>query len=800
MTDSAPLGARATGYLDVIRAYRERCRVLADDLAFMKDGGNIYYACDFRELFTFAYGKYGTTPQLSNASADERAQTRAHYRLGLTHLINSVATPLYLLRPYADELIGHLRSLDRTRAHFTRAYEEARIAQDQIAREFRDFDLRNALSAGEPASEVGGDSDVATEEERAVINFIRLRFSSLCTSLDKLSSAQAGVDAQAKLNSLWTSRKLALWDVPGRGALAEAERVIEQECPTVLQAFPSGVRTMFRAAKYRDAEALLYVREANRYFETERINARLVLISTDNSLRQAAHELGKDKDFAWPAVRRHVRSAQSLFIDLLTQHSEHLPDRIARLEEISSVLDRFATSINHTLAAAPHDGAEHERQEQCLASVWLQLQNQQNLWLSMACTRVPWLADRLKLADEDVGVLWAGHQTERQILTALAHFIFDARFRQLAEVSTDATYTNILSARLKLAFLSVMDEAARERVVSVIAPDRNAVSEVEFLLRRSDKYGFLYSINLLDPEYATLLRWMREVRVGNALQSSAGLIRDALQRSISHALFTRNDPEAFLLMSAVLWTVGQHTQAIACANQALRLTDAASNRTAEVNYLLAMMHRQIAQTHQDGLAASHLELAQSAIDTALRADPTHGKDPRLLLESALIQLELEDESDAVGRADRSERGMSPLDSLLEAYANVGSDTYLRFRVLNNLVYFASIRNVDLSQFDPFVHELLGLVGEQSSSARREHLLWPTIRHTLLIHRIRRAVSAGDDEAIWRALESLEGLTRNADLDGRLAKLILRQSASIRSWMESTDRYESSIISVLRGSA
>lgn len=768
------------------------------DLDFCAQGGKLVYVVDFSEIYSFLHEDLDPTDQVDLAigPADE-LDGRVLKRLALSHLFRTFSTGLTLLEPHAAELWNYLQGVEATARRAEDLAAAARAWIEQLSAEDRAILER----LDQP-----GALDEA--EHRALVTLMRDEASGLCDQVSELTGWMTADTAIGELRALVRTHRLAhrvdgLLQAQGVDprqlrppALAEERRAFN--------AFPEAARSRRRTQKMADARGLIQLRDANRLLAPKKV--RVMLITRDASLREAAGKLARDAGFGWSTAPDHLRSLDEVLIDLLLRGAQDREQRTDWLQQLEALFSEMDSSLQALVKRRPEG---QEAQDRYLRLARRRLRTIQRLWrehkqlrLSLAMPHTAWLSKDFTQpwgVEPDPGddpTIPPGDDGAVPQLRQLVRFVAGEDFQDRARANLRELRLDLVSQSLQLIFLGSLSQQRLQALMGVFAAGWTAEDRDDRTLLRSTRYTLVCSVEFISADYrrlvAELSGWERDEKA--RYERLERVFFELVQRAAGR----EQAGEGFLFMAFVMALLGRWDHARDLAWTALDHSGGALG--AEAHYVLAVVTRRIATTRPEE-SLERLVEAYDQVSQAIEARYRRNgqQDPRYLLEAGTIVLQWRQIASGLGGVASNRKRASgarfhpgflaeseAVRMLHDALNLVQDDLRLEIDIRNNLAYAAATRRPpDLAAAASEVariQEIFDAVATMDVPPMPPQP-WPAVLDTLLLVGALQAREARDATALAACLQRWEGLHADPNLLPADRKGIARNIEMARSWLQ-----------------
>jgi hypothetical protein len=610
-----------------ISRLRNQISLVRRDLDARKAGVRTIYATDYSELHVFLFrtvnrlavevGFYPTRPDLA----------RHQLSLALAYLFQSSSHggPVYLLPPHAFELAATLRAAGE---RFARAPDLRREAEQFIA-SMRDED-RELLQS------LNGTKTLSLVQLRDLATLVRHRFGEICRRASEHVSATAALErlrGLARADRLSSNSEQILTEA-GVDAI-EPRSISSDETLEVLRAIVPSGEVGSRYSKLLDAEALLWLREYNRRLPR---NMRVVLVTGDRGVHEAAHTLRTRAEFDWPTVDEHVRSAEALLLDLTLQGTADVESKIAWTEETIGVLQDIEEQVQRDVPGGGGSGEFADIRLALFERAGVIWEEHLNVRLSRAAVHEEWLRDGFNVVRGRVSVKSGQELTTGgsavTMLQDLWRFVWSEEYQMKAAEHDAESLRDLVSQAMRILIVRVVGATDNKETEAVFAERLSTRALADVL--REDAETRLCALRFDGEVYGNRMRRILAAR-GNRKELVGALRNSLLEAGGAAGL---GDPEArlfiaFLMSMFDLWKPAYNLALESTAHPGLK-------RPSEGLYFAAIAAHQLAvertPTDLDWLVVA-FDLIERAIAARAEEQGTDGRDARFLNERAWIVLQ-----------------------------------------------------------------------------------------------------------------------------------------------------------------
>lgn len=737
-------------------------------------GWRTYYLADFSELHSYLhFDRDFAAHEGRYASAEDREVARTELRLAISHLFLSCGERTYLMEPHARELWNHFVFLAVDPHRVRELNERARKALSSLDQQEQTA-LRSLMAQHE----------LSREDRHRLTQLVEGSFAKLCADMTDISVALETLGSATR-NLRTIEQRVTLSIRP----ICIAHHVSPEEALNVGAAELELVFARFSGrgpfASYRDAHAILILRNLNRILEPRR--ARAILVTRDSLIWATMQSLAEDSRFGWPSAIDYLRQPEFMFLHLLASATS-ANDSLAWITEAGETVRHLKT-----LAASLQATKRHGARKTFAKNARLLFANAKSHWsrhvnvrLAHGADSIEWLKfpceepedssapQRARLADSTGDVL--------EQLLALSRFVVSESNREQMLIDGGIVWSSFLSEGLWARFLELLSDTDAAEVRDLICERYDTEGDAPKIVLRTASPGMISSLQFQSEWYATAFAGLMRAneKRGQHRADAKTLILKAGARILGDQPTDRPEPEGLLFIGLVLTTLGRWALADRCTARALELPGDINRH--EAAYTRAVCNRMMALVgrgrydHYLTIAFEHVQ--QARLQRARERQLEVRENPRYLKELAIVimlywarnvpanqtssaatvprmHLTLDETSLPMAKA--------AIDAALEL---VIDDVRLQAELLNATVYFQSLPSIlDIANARVQLHALEELLSTRSAvdDPTIPKLEDPAYRFTkeFLAASERRAL--GDDEGFQMAIERLQELSRLSEL-------------------------------------
>ena len=764
------------------RAEIERLKELLDglrrDLEYANDGGEVFYAVDFREIHSYLHFDPQRAVDILTAFGPQPAEVvGAQHSVVLKHLFNHLAPTLYLLPSYQQELTAYARA----RRSLGLADQDERARLDELSA--RAHEILNGLPDEEREllrAASGGDS-LSHEQRKRLVNFLGQDFLVLSASISDLFDLHK--DAR-RLKKLIESGKLSynLASILGGGILRAPSDDEEME---VFNAFPGGPVKRNPFAKLLDARAMITLRDVNQIFDHRRRKARLLLVTRDRSIHEAAERLSE-----WFPVTDYLRGMEAVLFHSILHAKPDYDQRVGWLHETMALLDDLLGNLDDFLSKRAKFRADRPSIVRLERRV---LKNAGNLWNKYINVQVNPLEE---------GTLTTGvGDIYLKEFRDIYEFVSTPEYRRLAETADNTLWDWILEQPYYLMFITYLGEKGTDRVSRLLAEVfTRQGGEVKTVLR-SMTASLMPSMQFTSKRFERLLK--NFTLEDAARQGRPDRLSFPIFNVITEITGGLSEPENFLFLAYILGMLGLWEDALALAERSAEMYG--EYKSAEVTYLLAFLTRRMAENEE--LPGAKLEkflraneLTEEALRIKMAADGR--EDPRYLKLMGTIILLYHDglkshaaalgsEFDAPPRSASIGSVESGKELLKQARSLIQDDIRLEMEIINNLAYMEVLSEaMDARAAEAYLLELKAKLEEAGKEKEYEiycETIYPFFKDTCVMVEARKAKDRHDLNKLRKCLKSLEAILEKKNLMQELKNATREHIELVKKWVQEAEQ-------------
>jgi hypothetical protein len=775
---------------------------LQEDLEFIHDRGEIFYAVDFGEIR--AYLDFELTHAadiLTGFGPLDPKMAAAHHSLILKHLFHHMAPTLYLLPSYQQELTSFARK--RRIEGATNQQRQQALVQELYQRAVEllagfsedDHELLRKVSRGEALS---------PEEKERLVSFLGEDFLILSVSISDFLEQYK--DAR-RLISLYDSGKLSysLESLLGSDSLHSPS---DEEEQVVFSAFPKKSLKRNPFAKLLDARSLITLRDINQLFDARKHRQKLLFVTRDQTVREAAERLG-DK----LPVRKFIRSMETVFFHSIVAVKPDYKAQAEWLQETAALLNDLLARLDHSLRqirSASHDDKPYliDLQEKVLTKtgeLWNMYINIQANPLLEGGLPAPSPEDGGGGVVEDGAAESNGRHADGDIdlekFRDFWEFVSIPEYRRMAETADSTIWDRIADQPYYLMFITHLGEFGTERVSKVLAdvfPREGG--EVKTVLW-SMTAALMPSVQFSSKKFERLLKKLTIDDV--AREGRVEVMRDPFFYVVGEITSGIREPENFLFLAYTLGMLGLWDDALKMAVRSDEMFG--ENVSHEVKFILAFLTRRLAENESDPgeklrkfLRANELADEAIMLKSSKRSPSAMRDDPRYLKLKGTIILLYHDgkmshapeafldteESDrpAIWEVERGKR------LLLQARELIQNDDRLEMEILNNLAYMEVLsETMNARQADAYLAELKS----KFKLVKQEYEVYcktiaPFFMDTCVMVKARKAKDHHDEDGLRGCLHDLEQIINKKTVMDELRNATTSHIDLVRRWIKEAE--------------
>jgi hypothetical protein len=756
---------------------------LRSDIEFQAGQGTIYYAVDFSELY--AYLHFDEDEQQTfgvGLFKQELKKASRQHRLGLAHLFHTLAATVYLFPPYILEVWAYVRS-QSTKTGFIQ--EVSTRALGWVG----DLDT----STRELLSTLGDQNPLSERASKKLLDLVKAgNFEKLCV---EVSEVKTWNERGAALKSLIEKKEISYsidrlmeeMSIP-RTKLEEPTRKEEER---VFKSFPIHHQESKRFAKIIDARALLFLRNVNKLLTPH--NTKIVLVTRDGAMRQAAKGLSGQEWFGWEGIAEHLRGIESIFLDLILRGTPSSDSKLEWIHETEQKLSEMTDSVGEIMDQMKQYGAAHpglsslgQAGEQILentSSLWDQ---HINLQLSLAIPPTEWPQDSfLRIShgewteDEETGESQGYRDIEESLglLQNLWNFVSTDEYRHMARKDAKSIWSEIDAECYRMIFLGHLGREGTERVIKVISetfeePGRSVEARSKSTMLRSRSSLIMPPLKFVSRKYQDHLRRLQSW--DQAEDKRLTKLQKAFYFIVIESTKGNIQPEDFLFMAFILGVLDLWEDSLEMAQRSKGIKGRIER--SEVSYFLAFARRRVGMSLPNHhRAAQYFSEAYNDIQKARKVNPV---DPRFMKEeAAIILLYLEilkrsgfetvlSKSDVNSKAPALDVTSEEARNLLKQALDLSqSDLRMKVEILNNLAYAEVLSDPpSVSEAESYLSQIDTVVANATKYGN--YLLegfGPHIADTRIMVRAKRALHEEDESLINDCINELSETLKNNEL-------------------------------------
>lgn len=780
--------------LNAVRRLRERIYELQYAIDYVHRGRTLYYAVDFSEIFSYLHYDEEEDRNIIGVTLDlqDSEKNFFQYRLGLTHLFNSFASPLYILPSHTLEMWNYARSQVKAKA----------FTEDQAIRLFeRTRSLSPDLKSLLGSLKEGDESKKISQE---LLAFVKSpEFGPLCVDVSEfVNSYKKGNVLKNLIRDGRVSTRIDNLLLDHGIKFTELKEPSTEEVSEIFQKFPRANRYRSPFSTRVDARAFLFLRNMNRLLNPK--NAQLILVTRDTHLLEIAQAIGDNPSFEWNEARQCLRGIESIFLDLILASVSSPEAKRAWISESEGKLARMQEAVEHTLAGVRFNNTQSQAVHFAQmgknvlkesAQLW---EEHINLKLSLSSNFIPWLEHSLHEASsgQKMPESFKGFRRAYQTLTNLLEYFSKETYRTAATEDVESIWKGIEIDCMSMGLLNALGQEGADTLSQILAQTLITPSGEKRTIIHSKLFHKMPSLQLVSRTYRRKLSSLR--------MEGSEEYEKILYSIITEAVSGRNKPEDFLIMAFLLGLLNEWEQALVAIEKCYELiADLPPSPSppiipSEVDYFASAIKRRLAQISDDPLGATRLYI--EAYKDIVRARQAIPDDVRYLVaESAsanlyrelVNKLGLETATDEAGiRAGLPYEILSQSDAKMQysralSIAKNNGDIRMTVVILNNLAFTEVFADTpSFEEADSYIKEMDEIV--KNATGEQAVLLsgiLPHIDETKIMLRGSRAYHQKVAESLRECVESLTRMMEDRGLLEYEKRGFVSHIDSLNKWLQ-----------------
>lgn len=583
--------------LEDLCSIKEQILLLRSDAAFKEQGGKLFYALDFCEIYGYLQIEAGIEETDFLIIYKDLEKANASYRLAMVHLFNRFADKFYLLGPHLGEMWLHFMTLrEKLEKASSTLYKKA-IGIGQ-----REIEILKPLM-----DKKSGES-LSDDETNQILGLVKDQFENICVEISNFINKNNYVYRLDRLKEFMhklehTENILKGLTIKNFGDLNPT--ISEQQ--EFYDAFPEESKRS-RVNVLNDAFAMGYLYKINKLLESK--NAKLLLITRDKLIRAALNIL-KESNSIFCKCESYLRNTYFVFLDIIMYSFDSIEEKKKWLDES---LERIG-NIEKSIISISTEGQFSLKLQTVIESFLREWESQIELRLSMAVNKLGLIPLTVAGEERDDLLEKIKDEDSKQKYKLLKDFFQFLSLKSYQE-SVKKECKNIESKM-------TMDELLFSFSASInihLSGEEQALRNVEQL-----------QLCILQFDSDELQKSFDKINWESDSKKKLGIIQYLSNRIISSLL--SQEPEYWLFMAYILGIVNDWSNALTLAQKGLELAtgkEAFIKSSYEIHYFMSIARRMIAMSEKDKVEKPKgLLEAYKLVNTCFIKNPN---DPRFICE------------------------------------------------------------------------------------------------------------------------------------------------------------------------
>ncbi|HEX8733934.1 MAG TPA: hypothetical protein VF721_01335 [Pyrinomonadaceae bacterium] len=775
-------------YREKLERLRNCLTDLQDDITDVSKGHRLFYAIDFSELYAYLNQQENKTVYgVGLEDSDSETSSRQH-RLALEHLFNTLSEKLFILPPYVIEIWSYGKSRSQLGEHF----HDRRLDAQKLLAELSSEDV-------EFLQTLNSETLLTEEKKKRLLGIVKENFEKICYEATHFDTWR---EQAVNLQNLFRDKKISseISEILSEAETGQIEPPTIQEETEVFQCFPRSATRKKFYQKMVDSRAIIYLREINEVLA--RRTEKLLLITRDNSVRNAIETIADLKKSDYSGLLRCLRNPETVFFDLILcgktvdKKLEWLNESINELYAIEKQLIQIINSSGNWEKETYYNTFAVSK-ENVLKTTFARWDERINLQLSLASKVVGWLGKSdfvSRIENDESEVAKKLESIKKLFLFIKSNEDFEAD--TISEVKK--IWQNITYERIRIQFLNFFKREDLENIGIILAEKLLDSETGSFLLPPSS--SIMPVIKFTSPIYDQRLYEF------NKKNNRSAYSTEDLTVLIVEATTGRVEPEDFLLMAFLLGILELWKEAFQIIEETLRFEARIHEKNnfdvSQAKYFRGFIQRKLGENEEN--LDKEIEYYEYAFNDISEALKLNSDDPRYLKEIGAIILFYEEAWRQFERAEDfqysnlAERGKlkelnleAAKEYLVTAWKfqkdkyQISDDARLKIEILNNIIYAEVISpNPDLEMAEQMLSHMrseLDRIQELEPSIFRN--LQTFVKDTEVMLEAKRAFIAGDRTALSGILIKLKRFPNELPLNQYRIRANLEHQMLIEEWIQ-----------------
>lgn len=722
---------------DIVIGLKRRIEALVSNLDFESNGGRIFYAVDFCEIYSYLR-QDKIDRDIIGLGLKNKEKAFNYHRIGLSYLFKNLRKNLYVLPPHVDEMwyfVKKLQGMDQEYHNIQKKINKL----DSTEKRILDL-LQSAKNKGL------SNSDIVD-----IIHSVKGNFERLCLRVSDFIDKCDKKSTLTNLNDLIREKFIVdtndiFKEIGQNNIMFEIPSTNEEEM-IFNHFYKSDEKEKMWIAYMNDASSILILRNVNK--QLKKFNAKLLLVTRDKKIRRALDNvIENEPSFDWENPRSYLRHPDTIFLDIVMQGfsplSQNRREKLMNIITMLSFLERSFSKILQNKKQISYNDIEFLRRGEILLGVIYKMWDAElNICLSLSQDKLKWIdpvnndnknesnldniknkvlnSDTYKDLDEKEK---CDFKENFELLSHLCDFVDNnAHYRTIALGDMKIVTNGMQLLSLKSIFSLFLGNTPHHSFNSIIGQkleNDNRSDDQYITILRSTKWNTVYSLNFFSKKYQNYF---------SKLRCADEKIRfETIRNYFLCHLETNNlphHPEDFLFMAFALsllnyWSVAYRTTEYALqiynSNEEFYKKD---SNLYEMCYFLSMCKRKSIFENYDDKVNNKREYLnimyklENSFKRILVSYNANQKDARFLKEMGILILMYyyyvrkqklkKEQIDNIFNKYSEEFAFNLLTEALHLSKN---NIKLKILILNNLAYFyAKLEKPDFKKSKQYIEQI-----------------------------------------------------------------------------------------------